>query len=205
VKIYATECGMTHLKRLYVEVAGTEHKTDLLHDDDSAEVAAMLRDCANALDPIAAPTPSTPAPVAIDAVVHMARQQWQHQWTYTSEQIAERFAAPLPQPEVGDVRDAARVQRWKPHGVGGFSKMVSDNNGKYVKYSDLLALLASSPTRPGGRDVREMRIEHLELIAEEYNALIRHMEGGGDFYEFLAERLNIASPLTPQDQVAGDK
>lgn len=50
MKIYTTECRMTHLKRLYVEIDGSEYKTDLLHDDDSAKVAAMLRECANELD-----------------------------------------------------------------------------------------------------------------------------------------------------------
>src|SRR6187402_926309 len=50
-KFEATECHMTHLKRLYVQIDGVEYKTDYLHEDDAAELAAKLRECAEGLDP----------------------------------------------------------------------------------------------------------------------------------------------------------
>jgi hypothetical protein len=49
MKFTATECTMTHNTRLYVEVDGVEFKTALLDDEAADELAATLRDCADAL------------------------------------------------------------------------------------------------------------------------------------------------------------
>lgn len=62
---------------------------------------------------------------------------------FARDLLATRAAAPR---EAGI--DAQRLQRWKPKGVGGQSRMLSDNKGKYVKYSDLLALIAPREQTP---------------------------------------------------------
>lgn len=49
MKFTTTECSMTHYTRLYVEVDGVEFKTALLDDEAANELAASLRDCANAI------------------------------------------------------------------------------------------------------------------------------------------------------------
>ncbi|MEK6419980.1 MAG: hypothetical protein V4801_10265 [Burkholderia gladioli] len=75
-------------------------------------------------------------------------------------------------------------------------ELVGDNNlardlsaeEKFAVSEFVIGFFENRSVTPADAGEAVARIAHLQAVADEYNELIRHMDGGGDFAEFMAAR-----------------